>query len=369
MLTRRSSSFIPVALVILGVALFLGSSSVTSREKTPEELLVSLRGRGINKPWQAAFELARRLYAESGRTLSPEFSSNLISAFEESASGDLRIRCFLALALANVRDPRASNALQNALKDPSSEVRIHALIALGISGQADASPDILPFLESGDPGEVKAALCALGMLRSPAAHERLGPFLESDSHEIRWNAALALASFDDPAAVPVLMQMLDPRYLESLPASRPAEPQQTAFGRWGTPWPFGSPIPTFDEGQRLRVIRQALAALARLKPPEAQAVIRQLLADPREEIRWSAALALAEFPDAAGLAVIEARLDRRTLLRKGCGHEASSEILKEAIVAAGRLRQPSSVAPLEKLKNHDPDPEVRKLAERELAGF
>lgn len=364
-------AIIPVSIVLLGVVLFLFYSAAMQKEKSPEELLDDLQGRGVNKPWQAAFELARRLHSSAGQAVSPALADRMVDTFEQSAAGDPRIRCFLALALANTKGERTLKALDGALADSSAEVRIHAAIALGIYGDADAAPHLMRFLESNDAGELKAGICALGMLRSPEALEPLKQFLSSDSDEIRWNAALAVANFGDPSALPVLFQMLDQDYLTSVSASKPApaQPQETAFGRWGVAWPFGNPMHGFDEEQRVRVTRQALAALTKLKAAETIPAVRKLLEAPQEELQWSAALALVEFSDASGIRALEGRLDRRVLLRKGLGHAASSEILKQAVQAVGHLRQFSSVPLLERLQKEDPDSEVRRVAAEALAKF
>ena len=360
---------VPVIIVLIGIGCFLVYSAISQNEKSPADLLeVISSSSGVNKPWQAAFELSRRL--SEGPT-EPAFVKKLVATFEKSKGGDPRIRCFLALAMANVKDEKVLENLRFALSDESSEVRIHAIIALGLYGEKNAVADLIPFLDSEDGGEVKSAICSLGMLQSDEAADRLKEFLDDESDEVRWNAAVALANLGEQGAAPVLMKMIDRNYLAEFKATTPVSirSQETAFGWWGRTWPFGNPIPGFNDAQQERVIQHGLSGLSKLKAAEAVPAIRKLLEDENDNVRWYAALSLTQFSDSAGVEVLESRLDRRGLLRRGYGYDASNELMKGAIQALQQLKPISSRPILQKLNAEDPSEEIRVMAQKALMAY
>ena len=80
---------------------------------------------------------------------------------------------------------------------------------------------------SEDPGLRKAAVHALGSFPGDAARPALLTAVNDPVEDVRWNAAVALARRRDPAAAPVLLQMLDRRHLSTI-ADLTAEQREEA---------------------------------------------------------------------------------------------------------------------------------------------
>jgi HEAT repeat protein len=113
-------------------------------------------------------------YLEDPRALEP-----LVHAFYEDT--DWLVRFSAAVSLGNLKDPRAYNALIQALD--SNEVILHqaAIAALGEIKAIDAVDHILRFAQSDDWLVRQRLAEALGNLPSPKSISAL-KYLEKDSH-------------------------------------------------------------------------------------------------------------------------------------------------------------------------------------------
>ncbi|MDP6112895.1 MAG: HEAT repeat domain-containing protein [Planctomycetota bacterium] len=357
---------IPLTIVAIGVGLFLAYSAAIQKEKSTDELLATLSGAGVNKPWHAAFELTRRLAGNPPEASDPVFIAGVAKAFEESGNQDPRVRSFLAMALANLKDRRSLEALQKGLEDESDEIRIHVILAIGLYGDPAAAKSLTPFLDSTDEGEQRTAICALGLLKDEESLKGIVPFLEHETDDLRWNAALALAGAGDMQAEPVLLKMLDRDYLKSLQAPEQPKPRKTIWAWWNRAWPFDNKSSGFDEAAQARVMKHAMAALAQLQSEKSIPAMKKMLESERQDIQWEAAKALATFSQPEAAPILEAGLDRRNLMRKGFGPAESKQMIKDSIRALGQLKLESSNAALEKLKETERDPEILKMADQAL---
>ena len=81
--------------------------------------------------------------------------------------------------------------------------------ALGVIGDPQAVPRLVALAAGDDPGLRKAAVHALGAFPTEDARAALATALSDPVADVRWNAAVALARRRDPAAVPVLLAMMD----------------------------------------------------------------------------------------------------------------------------------------------------------------
>ena len=128
-------------------------------------------------------------------------------------------------------------ALLEALPSAGPKFRIALLAALGDIGDPAAAPAALADLAHEDAGVRMQAAFTLGQLQDARAVAPLQGRLQDPVHDVRWNAALALARFADspPAresARPVLAQMLDRPYLEDVVArTARATPRGSALER------------------------------------------------------------------------------------------------------------------------------------------
>ena len=113
-------------------------------------------------------------------------------------------------ALIQAADPRGDTPV-----DPDTQV--YAVWALGAIGEPQAVPTHVSLARSEDAGLRKAAVHALGSFPGEDARAALATAVNDPVEDVRWNAAVALARRRDPAAAPVLLQMMDRRHLAAIP--------------------------------------------------------------------------------------------------------------------------------------------------------
>jgi HEAT repeat protein len=207
---------IPLAVVGVTVAVYLGFRSLLADDRTPQDYLSEIQHGGTNRRWPAAYELSRAMSdpaVRADRALGPA----LVKAFEGAADDDPRVRRYLALAIGRLDPPLPSEAvaaLTRALQDGDSEARISAIWALGSSGDPTVAPRLEPLYASQDPGIRKMVVYALGALPGEGPLVTLRLALSDPAADVRWNAAVALARHGSPEGASVLKQMLDRSYVE-----------------------------------------------------------------------------------------------------------------------------------------------------------
>jgi HEAT repeat protein len=225
---RQSTPFLvlqffifPLSIVAVCVTVFVIFGLIASEGKGPRQYLDEVRTGSANRRWQAAFELTKVLQAHKDPALKdPRFVDEAVRTFRESAGDDPRVRRYLALALGRLGDPRAVPALLQAAKDSAAngphadpETQIYSVWALGAIGDPSAEPELLELARSEDAGVRKTAVHALGSFPGEESRRTLVDTLGDPIEDVRWNAAVALARRRDPAAAPVLLEMLDRAHL------------------------------------------------------------------------------------------------------------------------------------------------------------
>lgn len=226
----------PMSIVAVCVAVFVIFGLIASDQKTPRDYLAEVRtGGGLFnvKRWQAAFALASALGSEKNLARKdPQFADDLVKLFEESKDDDPRVRRYLALSMGRLADPRVVPALRKVLQEEEAgrdaETLIYSIWALGSLGDPTAEPDLLRLAASDDAGIRKASVHSLGVFPSSDARSALVKAVGDPVEDVRWNAAVALARRRDPAATPVLRQMLDRAHLAAVPGITP-EQQEDAL--------------------------------------------------------------------------------------------------------------------------------------------
>jgi HEAT repeat protein len=223
----------PLVMVAVGVGIFVLFGLITAEGKGPADYLDLIRTGDSNRRWQAAYELSRVIQAGRDPGLAdPRLVGQMVSLFERAEDDDPRVRRFLALALGRLGDAHAVPVLLAYLKSaeegeaPDPETRIYAVWALGAIGDETAVPELLSLMTHEDPGLRKTAAHALGVFRTEEAEAALGRALGDPVGDVRWNAALALARHADPAAVPVLVEMMDREQLARDEAVTPAQTEE-----------------------------------------------------------------------------------------------------------------------------------------------
>jgi len=223
----------PMAIVAVCVTVFVIFGLIASEGKGARAYLDEVRTGSANRRWQAAFELSKVLQARKDPSLAdPAFADELVRVFTGAGADDPRVRRYLALALGRLGDKRAVPALIEAAEsrgdapaDPDAQV--YAVWALGAIGDPQAVPTLVSLARGEDAGLRKAAVHALGSFPEEAARVALLTAVNDPVEDVRWNAAVALARRRDPAAAPVLLQMMDRRHLAAI-ADLTAEQREEA---------------------------------------------------------------------------------------------------------------------------------------------
>ena len=267
----------PMAIVAVCVTVFVIFGLIASEGKGPRAYLDEVRTGSANRRWQAAFELSKVLQARKDPSLAdPAFADELVRVFAGAGADDPRVRRYLALALGRLGDKRAVPALVQAA-DPQGDTpadpdtQVYAVWALGAIGDPAAVPTLVKLARSEDAGLRKAAVHALGSFPSEEARAALVVAVNDPVEDVRWNAAVALARRRDPAAAPVLLQMIDRRHLAT--------------------------ITDLTAEQREEAVLQGVQAAAVVPDPALRASLESLRdSDPSMKVRAAARAALAGAP-------------------------------------------------------------------------
>src|ERR1051326_6719732 len=225
---------IPLTVVAITAGVYMGFRSMLADTRGPRDYLVEIRTGGETRAWPAALELAKSMDDPKARA-DKALAVDLIKAFDESKTGDPRVRKYLALAIGRLEPPLPSEAvaiLLNSLNDPErpwtpdpmsrfngwtpemAEAHISTIWALGASGDASVAPKLQPLYASEDAGVRKMVVYALGALPGETQIVPLRPALQYSVADVRWNAAVALARHGNHEGAGVVQQMLDRPYVE-----------------------------------------------------------------------------------------------------------------------------------------------------------
>jgi HEAT repeat protein len=127
-----------------------------------------------------------------------------------SHSDDPALRLAAVRGLASIASRAARDRIADVVRtDPSSEVRIAAVTALGASHDSSAVPILAKALLGDDQGVIVAAGDALGRNASPEAVRALGEALRNGSFEAEASAAFALEQTGRPEATDILREQRD----------------------------------------------------------------------------------------------------------------------------------------------------------------
>ena len=208
---------IPLAVVAVTVAAYIGFRSLLADARSPQDYLTEIQRGGSDRRWPAAYELSRMMAdptVRADRALAPA----LVKAFQESKT-DPQVRRYLALAIGRLDPPLPPNAiadLTEALDDPDGETRISVIWALGSSGDPAVVPRLIPLFTAADAdaGIRKMVVYALGALPGETQIPTLRTALQDSVADVRWNAAVALARHGNHDGVGVIKQMLDRPFVE-----------------------------------------------------------------------------------------------------------------------------------------------------------
>ena len=143
--------------------------------------------------------------APKGRGRDPRAANALIEALKDSDKG---VRETAMQALVQMRDPRMFDPLVAALKDASPGVREQAAFGLGQLRDVRAVTPLASALKDENPSVREQAVFALGQLRAASAIDAIAQALRDASPSVREQAAFALSQIRDRRAVEPLISSL-----------------------------------------------------------------------------------------------------------------------------------------------------------------
>jgi HEAT repeat protein/beta-lactamase regulating signal transducer with metallopeptidase domain len=147
---------------------------------------------------------AKKEHAQT-RGRDPRAVNALLEALKDS---DKDVRETAMNALVQMRDPRMFEPLVAALKDASADVREHAAFGLGQLRDARAIDPLASVLKDQSASVREQAVFALGQLRAAAAVEAISIALRDSSTSVREQAAFALGQIRDRKSVDALIPAL-----------------------------------------------------------------------------------------------------------------------------------------------------------------
>jgi HEAT repeat protein len=178
----------------------------------------------------------------------------------------------------------------------------------------------------------------------------------SDDPRVRRFLARAMEMVEDPAFVPVLISALeDPDDETRIYAT-------LSLGAQGDPRAV-PPLIEMASSDDAGIRKAAVYALGQLRDARTQPVLLAALRDRAPDVRWNAALQLAEVGNNAGLEVLGEMLNPEYLETfTQMSGEDRRKVMVGAIRALGRLDDRSMVPTLLGLREGDPDMKVRQAA-------
>jgi HEAT repeat protein len=192
----------------------------------------------------------------------------------------------------------------------------------------------------------------------------------SDDPRVRRYLAVALGRLGDPRAVPALLAAVKSADATDGPSSDSAT---LIYAVWAL-GAIGDPAAEADlvrlaKSEDAGLRKTAVHALGGFGSTEAGDALSAALADPANDVRWNAALALARRKDAAAAPILLEMTDRQRLAEvKELGPEQREEVILQAVAAAAVIPDPALRSNLEKLRDGDPSLKVREAARRALGG-
>jgi HEAT repeat protein len=233
---------IPGVIVAIIVLVWLLFHWLAHMGNDPAQYIRQLRGSADTR-WQAASNLAGSMRGEAGDAIKsdPKQAAELAAILEEEIEAGsmdekpINMRIFLSLALGEFRVPEPLPVLIKAASTERDEkeidVRRAAVQGLAklVSNLNDASlpekyPQLVPTLieaSKSDSDKLRTeAAFALGRFDDAAATERLKAMLDDPCTDARFNAAGFFARKGDEAALPVILEMLDPEQTLALKSEK-----------------------------------------------------------------------------------------------------------------------------------------------------
>ena len=209
-------------------------------------------------------------------------------------------------------------------------------------------------------------------LSDPAFADELATVFEQsagDDPRVRRYLALALGRLGSARALPPLLEAVTPKVGAAVPDSETQIYAIWALGAIGDPKALPGLLALLraeDPGVR----KAAVHAVGAFAGDASREALAAALADPVEDVRWNAALALARRRDARAAPVLLLMMDRAHLSTiPDLTPEQREDAIEQAVAAAGAVNDPALRRALEGLRDSDMSPKVRDAARRALASM
>lgn len=204
------SLVVPIAIVLVGALIIFGVTKMLSAETSYKDHVRELQSKAFGNKWIAAYELSKKI----GSSQIPDedipwLVENLTDVYTNSP--DPRTRDFVVVALGGLRTELAFPVLESALEDKSSDVRFHALVAIGNMDQGiDFNWEKLrPYFKDEDHAIRQAVVLTVGTHKVKELEGAVVASLRDDSVAVRYSAATALIYYKNEASLGMIQQVLE----------------------------------------------------------------------------------------------------------------------------------------------------------------
>lgn len=212
---------VPFLLAILSVLMFAAVRILTMEKHSVYDYLNDIKKGGIDKRWQAAFELSRILTSQKEVPQDQQFITKMEEAFNASSSDDERVRQYLILAMGRSQRVEFVNPLLKALPREKDE-NVYAIItALGILKSNISVSALLKYLDHPNARIRLASVISLGQIAAPQTAGSLKKMLQDSEPNVTWDAAIALAKMGDKSGKAIIISLMDREHLKNYPNLSP----------------------------------------------------------------------------------------------------------------------------------------------------
>jgi hypothetical protein len=239
-------------------------------------------GKSPGDRWQAAYAVSQELQGMIQRqefvTMDSQLKLRLfkeLSDLLEAKTTDDRMKKYLLLTMGQMGDVALINSIEKHLQDASPEVKFFsswAFVEILSKHKQEITQQridtIRTWLNSDDPALQKISTSFLVQVGQNGLRDEVAVLLKNENYEVRWNAAVALASVKDSRAESILLEMFDMQYLKKLNLKTTKDLEQLLA--------TGSTAAVHLESAKLRSAAEKLKATSNPQSPEGHAIAKGL---------------------------------------------------------------------------------------------
>jgi hypothetical protein len=210
------SLIVPIGIVLIGALIIFGVTKLLSADRSYKDLVLELQSKSFGNKWVAAYELSKQI--NSSQIPASDFPwliQNLTEAYKTSV--DPRTKGFIIAAVGALKSPLAKPLIEEGLKDTNTEIKFHALVALGSLPKGIDFNWALAFeiLNSDDDFLKQATILSIGTHRPDVGLEKIIGQLQSSNQLVKYSSAIALINYKDDSGVPYIEEILSLTYPKS----------------------------------------------------------------------------------------------------------------------------------------------------------